>query len=171
VSCHFSLHLFLQYTQTRRRSRLLKTHLHRKKVWLHNFCLKNVFKLPFISSAHTVTEEEQTTKDAPAQEEEEIPEPEDVNPITVLHCHSCSYAVVLSKLQPIIREECRNSSKCAALTKHFEHCQEKVHSGHGFKGEDCVEEMCVFIDKLFRFFVFMGIILDVSPHLSPALCA
>jgi len=44
-------------------------------------------------------------------------------------------------LQPGIREECKASAKCAALTKHFEHCQEKVHSGQGFKGEDCVEEL------------------------------
>lgn len=43
----------------------------------------------------------------------------------------------------MIREECKASTKCAALTKHFEHCQEKVHSGQGFKGEDCVEELLV----------------------------
>ncbi|KAF8956755.1 hypothetical protein BDZ97DRAFT_1907046 [Flammula alnicola] len=43
-------------------------------------------------------------------------------------------------LQPVLREECKASAKCAALTKHFEHCQEKVQSGQGFKGEDCVEE-------------------------------
>lgn len=40
-----------------------------------------------------------------------------------------------------LREECQNSSKCASLTKHFQHCQEKVSSGQGFKGEDCVEEL------------------------------
>jgi len=44
-------------------------------------------------------------------------------------------------LHPILRDECKASAKCAALTKHFEHCQEKVHSGQGFKGEDCVEEL------------------------------
>jgi len=44
-------------------------------------------------------------------------------------------------LHPGIRDECRASAKCAALTKHFEHCQEKVQSGQGFKGEDCVEEL------------------------------
>ncbi|ESK96466.1 ubiquinol-cytochrome c reductase complex 17 kd protein [Moniliophthora roreri MCA 2997] len=43
---------------------------------------------------------------------------------------------------PKIREECQNSAKCAQLTKHFEHCQEKVRGGEGFKGEDCVEELC-----------------------------
>ncbi|KAJ4496108.1 ubiquinol-cytochrome C reductase hinge protein-domain-containing protein [Lentinula edodes] len=42
---------------------------------------------------------------------------------------------------PAIREECQNSAKCAPLLKHFEHCQEKVQAGEGFKGEDCVEEM------------------------------
>ncbi|KAF8064443.1 Non-heme 11 kDa protein of cytochrome bc1 complex [Lyophyllum atratum] len=41
---------------------------------------------------------------------------------------------------PIIREECKETPKCAPFVKHFEHCQEKVSSGHGFKGEDCVEE-------------------------------
>ncbi|RDB17684.1 hypothetical protein Hypma_001258 [Hypsizygus marmoreus] len=56
------------------------------------------------------------------QEEVEEEEPEDVH--------------------PTIREECKESAKCAALTKHFEHCQEKVQSGQGFKGEDCVEELC-----------------------------
>jgi len=43
--------------------------------------------------------------------------------------------------QPMLREECKASAKCSALTKHFEHCQERVHSGQGFKGEDCVEEL------------------------------
>jgi len=54
-------------------------------------------------------------------EEEEEDEPEDV--------------------MPAIREECSNSGKCAQFTKHFDHCQEKVEAGEGFKGEDCVEEM------------------------------
>ncbi|KAG6862112.1 hypothetical protein C0995_005924 [Termitomyces sp. Mi166 len=44
-------------------------------------------------------------------------------------------------LHPQIREEAQRSAKCAKLTKHFEHCQEKVSSGQGFKGEDCVEEL------------------------------
>ncbi|KAH7913643.1 Non-heme 11 kDa protein of cytochrome bc1 complex [Hygrophoropsis aurantiaca] len=44
-------------------------------------------------------------------------------------------------LFPQIREDCQNSAKCAPLTKHFEHCQEKVSSGKGYKGEDCVEEL------------------------------
>ncbi|KAG1807167.1 ubiquinol-cytochrome C reductase hinge protein-domain-containing protein [Suillus subaureus] len=43
-------------------------------------------------------------------------------------------------VHPIIMEECKNSAACASLTRHFEHCQEKVQSGQGFKGEDCVEE-------------------------------
>jgi ubiquinol-cytochrome c reductase subunit 6 len=154
----------LQYTQIRKRSKQFKTRLHRKKVRLHNFCLEMssscLFFLFTISSAQADTEEEQAAKDKPAEEEEEIPEPEDVNPITVFCCHSYSFAIILSKSQPVIREECRESSKCASLTKHFEHCQEKVHAGHGFKGEDCVEEMCVFltfIDQLHSFFGLMGI--------------
>jgi ubiquinol-cytochrome c reductase subunit 6 len=121
----------------------------------------------FISSTHADTEENQTAKEEPTakaepaeeeqalaqeeqapSEEEDEPEPEDVSPITVFCCHPCSYTV-LSKEHPTIREECKHSSMCASLTRHFEHCQEKVHSGHGFKGEDCVEELCVFIDHCF----------------------
>ncbi|KAH9477177.1 Cytochrome b-c1 complex subunit 6, mitochondrial [Psilocybe cubensis] len=77
----------------------------------------------FVSTTHADSE-----KEAPADAEvvvetpeEEPEEPEDVH--------------------PALREECKASAKCAALTKHFEHCQEKVQSGQGFKGEDCVEEL------------------------------
>ncbi|KAF4611529.1 hypothetical protein D9613_003609 [Agrocybe pediades] len=87
----------------------------------------------FISTTHADSEEaapadaKVEVEEQPAAEEEEEEEPED--------------------LQPVIREECKASAKCAALTKHFEHCQEKVQSGQGFKGEDCVEELCAY--KLF----------------------
>ena len=64
-----------------------------------------------------------------------------------------------TKLHPAIREECKESSKCAALAKHFEHCQEKVHAGQGFKHEDCVEELYVFFVHLFN---FSNVPLDVS---------
>ncbi|KAF9459522.1 ubiquinol-cytochrome C reductase hinge domain-containing protein [Collybia nuda] len=80
----------------------------------------------FLPVVHADSEEqpEQPTEtkqeEAPAAEEEEE-EPEDIH--------------------PTIREECKESAKCAALTKHFEHCQEKVQAGQGFKGEDCVEEL------------------------------
>ncbi|MBW0503675.1 hypothetical protein O181_043390 [Austropuccinia psidii MF-1] len=40
---------------------------------------------------------------------------------------------------PAIREEC-TESKCSKYKHHFDHCQEKVQSGKGEKGEDCVEE-------------------------------
>lgn len=40
-----------------------------------------------------------------------------------------------------IREECSETPECKGAKKHFEHCQEKVQSGQGFKHEDCVEEM------------------------------
>ena len=53
------------------------------------------------------------------------------------------------KPHPIIREECKELPKCAPLAKHFEHCQEKVLSGKGFKGEDCVEELYVASPSLF----------------------
>lgn len=46
------------------------------------------------------------------------------------------------QIHPAVREECKEK-KCAQLAKHFEHCQEKVQSGQGFKGEDCVEELYV----------------------------
>ncbi|PPR01865.1 hypothetical protein CVT24_001346 [Panaeolus cyanescens] len=76
----------------------------------------------FTSSVHADSKEEPTEKvEVEAEAEEE--EPED--------------------LQPAIREECKESAKCAAAAKHFEHCQEKVQSGQGFKGEDCVEELNV----------------------------
>ncbi|KIK04176.1 hypothetical protein K443DRAFT_431891 [Laccaria amethystina LaAM-08-1] len=65
--------------------------------------------------------EEEAPEQPVAEQEEEEPEPED--------------------LHPVIREECKESSKCASLAKHFEHCQEKVHAGQGFKHEDCVEEL------------------------------
>ena len=42
---------------------------------------------------------------------------------------------------PAIQEECKESAACAAATKHFAHCQEKVSAGEGFHGEDCVEEL------------------------------
>ncbi|KAG8892505.1 hypothetical protein FRC00_011934 [Tulasnella sp. 408] len=64
-------------------------------------------------------EEEIEAEEAPA-EEEEAEEPED--PL------------------PALREECKASKNCVQVTKHFEHCQEKVNEGKGFKGEDCVEE-------------------------------
>jgi ubiquinol-cytochrome c reductase subunit 6 len=42
---------------------------------------------------------------------------------------------------PKIREECKQTAKCAPYLKHFEHCEEKVREGKGHKGEDCVEEL------------------------------
>ncbi|KAG2034208.1 ubiquinol-cytochrome C reductase hinge protein-domain-containing protein [Suillus americanus] len=51
--------------------------------------------------------------------------------------------VEVEDIHPIIMEECKNSAACASLTRHFEHCQEKVQSGQGFKGEDCVEELYI----------------------------
>ncbi|KAJ8508700.1 hypothetical protein ONZ45_g9068 [Pleurotus djamor] len=69
-----------------------------------------------------VQEASEPAEEAAAEEEEEEPEDE----------------------LPALREECQ-SGKCAALAKHFEHCQEKVQSGQGFKGEDCVEELCTYL--------------------------
>ncbi|PFH48198.1 hypothetical protein AMATHDRAFT_66096 [Amanita thiersii Skay4041] len=81
----------------------------------------------FFPTIHADAPEDKEQVDANTEEaqeeheEEEEEEPEDVH--------------------PTIREECQKSAKCAALTKHFEHCQEKVMEGKGFKGEDCVEEL------------------------------
>ncbi|KAF5357434.1 hypothetical protein D9757_008421 [Collybiopsis confluens] len=77
---------------------------------------------PQAKSEAESSEEEPAEKAEKAEEAEEEEEPEDE--------HSA------------IREECKNTEKCAPLVKHFEHCQEKVEGGKGFKGEDCVEEMC-----------------------------
>ncbi|KAJ3872146.1 Non-heme 11 kDa protein of cytochrome bc1 complex [Lentinula edodes] len=65
--------------------------------------------------------EEASAGEEKEEEEEEEEEPEDSH--------------------PALRDECQNSAKCAPLLKHFEHCQEKVQAGEGFKGEDCVEEI------------------------------
>ncbi|KAG6823331.1 hypothetical protein H0H87_001348, partial [Tephrocybe sp. NHM501043] len=75
--------------------------------------------LPVIhADSEEPTKEPEASK--PAEEEEEE-EPEDIH--------------------PTLREEVKQSAKIASITKHFEHCQEKVQSGQGFKGEDCVEEL------------------------------
>ncbi|CAK5281905.1 unnamed protein product [Mycena citricolor] len=84
----------------------------------------------FITSLFTPTHadsEEKPEAAAPAEEakeeaEEEEEEPEDAH--------------------PAIREACMSRPECAPAKHHFEKCQEKVQAGEGFKGEDCVEEMC-----------------------------
>ncbi|KAG8988454.1 hypothetical protein FRB94_000693 [Tulasnella sp. JGI-2019a] len=68
------------------------------------------------------TEEKEEGETEAEEEEEEEAEPEDA--------------------MPAIREACQSSKSCAPLTQHFQHCQEKVQAGEGFKGEDCVEELC-----------------------------
>ncbi|KAJ4463900.1 ubiquinol-cytochrome C reductase hinge domain-containing protein [Lentinula lateritia] len=81
--------------------------------------------LPTIQAEAPVEEkpvdEVKESEEEEKEEEEEEEEPEDPH--------------------PAIRDECQNSAKCAPMLKHFEHCQEKVQAGEGFKGEDCVEEM------------------------------
>ena len=84
--------------------------------------VSSFFSSFFSSSIHNDSEEKpEEVPEAQEAQEEEPEEPEDEH--------------------PAIREECKESAKCAALAKHFEHCQEKVQSGQGFKGEDCVEEL------------------------------
>ncbi|EMD35160.1 hypothetical protein CERSUDRAFT_125105 [Gelatoporia subvermispora B] len=69
-------------------------------------------------------QEEEKEEEPAAEEEEEEEEPED--PL------------------PAIREECAQSAKCLAATKHFEHCQERVGAGQTkYHGEDCIEELYV----------------------------
>jgi hypothetical protein len=44
---------------------------------------------------------------------------------------------------PALREECQEG-ECKKYTHHYLACQERVQAGNTqFKGEDCVEEMCV----------------------------
>ncbi|KAH9851197.1 ubiquinol-cytochrome C reductase hinge domain-containing protein [Lenzites betulinus] len=82
----------------------------------------------FFPVVHADAPEDKEVKEEPAQEEaqeepqeeEEEEEPEDV--------------------LPGIQEACEQSAKCAPLLTHFQHCEEKVNAGEGYKGEDCVEE-------------------------------
>ncbi|KAI0772319.1 hypothetical protein BD413DRAFT_39754 [Trametes elegans] len=83
----------------------------------------------FLSVAHAdAPEEKEEVKEEPAQEEEpqeeEAEEEEPEDPL------------------PALQEECEQSAKCAPLLQHFQHCEEKVNAGEGFKGEDCIEEFC-----------------------------
>lgn len=93
---------------------------------------------PTEDKAEDKADDAEESGDEPAAEEEEEEEPEDVRVnlkfVPSNDQRSC-------QVMPAIREECAQSSKCAPLTKHFEHCQEKVQAGEGFKHEDCVEEL------------------------------
>ncbi|KAJ6517665.1 hypothetical protein DFH09DRAFT_940287 [Mycena vulgaris] len=44
---------------------------------------------------------------------------------------------------PAIRAEYEARRDCAPMKHDFEKCQEKVQAGEGFKGEECVEKLCV----------------------------
>ncbi|KAJ7776968.1 Non-heme 11 kDa protein of cytochrome bc1 complex [Mycena maculata] len=91
------------------------------------------FIASFFPTTHADAEEKPAETDAAAnadanaeeapkeEEEEEEEEPEDAH--------------------PAIRAECEARAECAPLKHHFEKCQEKVHAGQGFKGEECVEEI------------------------------
>ncbi|TBU24919.1 ubiquinol-cytochrome C reductase hinge domain-containing protein [Dichomitus squalens] len=70
-------------------------------------------------------QEESQEEPAKEPQEEEEEEPEDI--------------------LPALQEECTESAKCAPLAQHFAHCEEKVHAGEGYKGEDCVEELYVLL--------------------------
>ncbi|KAI0820138.1 hypothetical protein BC628DRAFT_1423206 [Trametes gibbosa] len=76
---------------------------------------------------HADAPEDKEVKEEPAQEEEEAQEEEaeEEEPEDAL---------------PAIQEACEQSAKCAPLLTHFQHCEEKVNAGEGYKGEDCVEE-------------------------------
>ncbi|KAK6995786.1 hypothetical protein R3P38DRAFT_3075021 [Favolaschia claudopus] len=71
--------------------------------------------------ADTNEQADANAEETPKEEEAEEEEPEDEH--------------------PKIREECQSSPSCAPLKHHFEKCEEKVRSGKGMKGEDCVEEI------------------------------
>jgi len=117
----------------------------------------------FISTVHNDDEEKQEDASAPPPadnteesesesepeakeaEEEEEEEPEDVCYLS----YSCRHLTRIHiQINPSIREDCQ-TTKCAKVAEHFEHCQEKVQAGEGFKGEDCVEELCVFGSSCF----------------------
>jgi ubiquinol-cytochrome c reductase subunit 6 len=79
---------------------------------------------------------------------DEPDEPEDVSSCFLTSLRYVILAKNVCDIQtvqehPIITEECKETPKCAPLAEHFQHCQEKIESGKGFKGEDCVEELCV----------------------------
>ena len=40
---------------------------------------------------------------------------------------------------------CEKSAACESVRHHFEECQERVTEGKGFEGEDCVEELYVWL--------------------------
>ncbi|KAI0937968.1 hypothetical protein AcV7_003290 [Taiwanofungus camphoratus] len=50
-------------------------------------------------------------------------------------------------LLPALQEECEQSAKCVAATKHFQHCEEKIHAGQGYQHEDCTEEFCTYFES------------------------
>ncbi|KAI9573470.1 Non-heme 11 kDa protein of cytochrome bc1 complex [Boletus coccyginus] len=80
----------------------------------------------FLNVVHADAEEKEEVPESTQVEEVEQAEEEEEEP---------------EDLHPVIRDECKGSTKCAPLTRHFEHCQEKVLAGEGYKGEDCVEEL------------------------------
>ncbi|KAI0633158.1 hypothetical protein C8Q77DRAFT_1158568 [Trametes polyzona] len=90
--------------------------------------LSSIFS-SFFPVVHADAPEEKEVKEEPAQEEpQEEPqeeEAEEEEPEDVL---------------PALQEECEQTAKCKPLLEHFQHCEEKVNAGEGFKGEDCVEE-------------------------------
>ncbi|TFL02119.1 hypothetical protein BDV98DRAFT_566718 [Pterulicium gracile] len=78
---------------------------------------------PEEKSSQETNNKEEEAEEPEAAEEEEEEEPEDE--------------------MPAIREACEKTAACAPAVHHFQHCQEKVNAGEGFKGEDCVEELCI----------------------------
>ncbi|KAJ7807918.1 Non-heme 11 kDa protein of cytochrome bc1 complex [Mycena olivaceomarginata] len=90
------------------------------------------FSSSFFPTTHADSEEEEQKPAASKQEAEaeEEEEPEDEH--------------------PKIRADCEASPACAPMKHHFEKCQEKVNAGEGYKGEDCVDGMCVYVALLAR---------------------
>ncbi|KZP33102.1 hypothetical protein FIBSPDRAFT_1036252 [Athelia psychrophila] len=77
---------------------------------------------------------EEKTEETPKEEEEQI----EVEEVAVVEEEEEEEP---EDIYPAIREECEQSKACSGAAKHFQHCQEKVQGGEGFKGEDCVEEL------------------------------
>ncbi|KAF5339480.1 hypothetical protein D9758_015311 [Tetrapyrgos nigripes] len=110
---------------------------HRK--WIASFLSSRPCSLPSTteSKSEANQEQEEASEEAPEEEEEEEleEETEDVSPRTPPRRTRLTAASSFSGA-PQVREEYQETSKCAPLVKHLDHCQEKVQSVKGFKGEE-----------------------------------
>ncbi|KAI0350536.1 hypothetical protein OH77DRAFT_1524800 [Trametes cingulata] len=88
----------------------------------------------FFPVVHADAPEDKEVKQEPAQEEEPQEEPQEEAEEAEEEEEEPEDPL------PALQEECEQTAKCAPLVKHFQHCEEKVNAGEGYKGEDCIEE-------------------------------